>query len=41
MERHLYEAGVRQPSYNWGFLLLLVLCLEFWIIVATEVAESL
>jgi hypothetical protein len=39
--RHLHEGGARQPSYNWGFLLLLALCVEFWIIVTTAIAENL
>jgi hypothetical protein len=41
MARHLSEAVARQPSHNWGLLLALALSVEFWIIVATEVAENL
>jgi hypothetical protein len=32
-------SGRRQPARNWGLLLILVLCLEFWIAVATAVAN--
>jgi hypothetical protein len=39
MARHVPD--VRQPSHNWGLLLLLGLCVEFWIIVTTAVAQSL
>jgi hypothetical protein len=39
MARHVADG--RQPSYNWGILILLGLCLEFWIIVTTAVAENL
>jgi hypothetical protein len=30
-----------QPPLNWGLLVLLGLCMEFWIIVTTAVAENL
>jgi hypothetical protein len=39
MLRHLDE-GSRQPRLNWGLLLMLGLCVEFWIIVTTEVAQN-
>jgi hypothetical protein len=39
MVRH-FEEDTRQPR-NWGLLLVLVLCAEFWVIVTTAVAENL
>jgi hypothetical protein len=33
--------GGRQPARNWGLVLLLGLCVEFWIIATTVVAENL
>jgi hypothetical protein len=41
MVRHLHERGGRRPSYNWGFLLLLGMAVEFWIILTTIVAQNL
>jgi hypothetical protein len=41
MVRHVHEGDARQPPHNWGLLLLLGLCAEFWIIVTTAVAENL
>jgi hypothetical protein len=41
MAQHSNEAVARRPPHNWGLLLFLVLSVEFWIIVATEVAENL
>jgi len=39
VRRHLDE-GTPQPR-NWGLLLLLGLCAEFWIVVTTTVAQNL
>jgi hypothetical protein len=39
MARHV--ADVQQPSHNWGLLLVLGFCVEFWIIVTTAVAQNL
>ena len=39
MARPLGE-GTWQPRLNWVLLLVLLLCVEFWIIVLTEVTES-
>jgi len=38
--RH-FEEDARQPSFNWGLLLVLGLCAEFWVIVTAAVAENL
>lgn len=38
MARHLEDG--RQPGRNWGLFLALGLCLAFWIIVTTAVAEN-
>jgi hypothetical protein len=35
----LFNAG-EQPRHNWGLFVLLGLCLEFWIVVTTVVAEN-
>jgi hypothetical protein len=40
MARHL-DDGTRQPGHNWGLLLMLGLCVEFWIIVTTAVVQNL
>ena len=40
MARHPGE-GTWQPRLNWVLLLLLGLCIEFWIIVTTAVTENL
>ena len=32
---------VRKPPRNWGLLVLLGLCVEFWIVVTTTVAQNL
>lgn len=40
MGGHRVHAG-RQPGRNWGLFLLLGLCVEFWIVVSTIVAENL
>jgi hypothetical protein len=36
-----YPDGGREPGLNWSLLLALGLCVEFWIIVTTAVAENL
>jgi len=41
MASELSRAGARRPPYNWGFFLLLVLAVEFWIIVTTSLADKL
>ena len=40
MARH-FDEGTLQPRLNWGLVVLLGLCVEFWIIVTTAVAENL
>jgi hypothetical protein len=35
------EDGGRRPARNWFLPLGIVLCLEFWAVVATSVAQSL
>jgi hypothetical protein len=40
MASHHPDAGA-QPRLNWSLLLALGLCVEFWIIVTTAVAEKL
>jgi hypothetical protein len=30
-----------KPARNWGLLVFLVLCVEFWIVVTTTVAQNL
>jgi hypothetical protein len=40
MAHHLDE-GTRQPSQSWALLLVFGLCVEFWIIVTTAVAQKL
>jgi hypothetical protein len=32
---------VRKPSRNWGLLVLLGLCVEFWIVVTTTLAQNI
>ena len=39
VRRHLDE-GTRQPM-NWGLLLMFAICVEFWIVVTTTVAQNL
>jgi hypothetical protein len=39
MARHLESS--RSPAFNWGFLLLLVLCVEFWLAVTSIVVQHL
>jgi hypothetical protein len=40
MRRHLVE-GARPRAPNWGLLLMVVLCVEFWIVVTSAVAQHL
>ena len=39
MRRHVGAA--RPPAHNWFLLLMLVLCVEFWIFVTSTVAQHL
>ena len=40
MVRHPLDEAAREPT-NWGLLLMLAICAEFWVIVTTEVAQNL
>ena len=40
MVRHPLDEAARQPP-NWGLLLMLALCGEFWIAVTTAVADHI
>jgi hypothetical protein len=40
MARHLDE-GTRQPGHNWTLVLVAGLCIEFWVVVTTAVAQNL
>ena len=39
MARQLHAGG--QAGRNWGLLVAVVLCVEFWVFVASTVAENL
>jgi hypothetical protein len=39
MRHHLDRA--RPPARNWGLLLMLVLCVEFWIFVTNAISHSI
>jgi hypothetical protein len=38
--RHLKD-GQAAPTRNWALLLMVVLCLEFWMVVTTTVANHI
>ena len=40
-QRRVPHSRVAEPSLNWGLLLLVVLCLEFWLIVMRYIAQAL